>query len=189
MRLNQGMKCPSQAPAWPSIAGLGFAERVLLRAVRRLSMANSGVALGVPDLKRLQEAIIEAVGHGFGSMFGPKGGSVAAVELEWILRTFCCAGFRPLQIGGICEPSMLPDERFLLSFVAGCQADDSVHVRNLLSWLLPPPGATIITAHGHSLADIFRMGGLTLPQRLRLAEGVGPANLVPCHDEFVCALH
>ena len=190
MRLNQRMKRPGQRPAeWPSIAELDFAERVLVRAVRRLSVTNTETALVVPDLERFREEVIEAVGHGFGVFLGPRGGTGAAAELESMLRTFCCAGFRPLQIGGICEPLMLPDERFLLSFVAGCQAKDTDHVRNLLSWLLPPAGARIITAHGQSLAHIFHVGGLTLPRRMWLGDSIGLADIVPCHGEYLYTVH
>ena len=190
MRLNPGMKRPGQPPTTrPSIAELDFAEQILVRAVRRLSVTNTKTALVVPDLERFKEQVIEAVGQGFGVFLGPRGGTAAAVELEMILRTFCCAGFRTLQIFRICEPSLSSDERFLLSFVAGCQAKDGDHLRNLLSWLIPPPGAMIITAHGQSLAHIFQVGGLALPQRLRLVDCVGHSDVMPCRGEFVCALH
>jgi hypothetical protein len=184
------MKRRGRRPAaGPSIAELDFAERILIRALRRLTAINTGIALVVPDLEWLREQVIDAVGHGFGVTLGPRGGAAAVAELEWILRTFCCAGFRPLQIGRICEPSISPDERLLLSFVAGCQANDTDHVRNLLSWLLPPPAATIITAHGQSLAHIFHAGGVALPQRLRFADRVGVSGVLPCRGEYMHTVH
>ncbi|PPR23074.1 MAG: hypothetical protein CFH38_01067 [Alphaproteobacteria bacterium MarineAlpha10_Bin1] len=190
LRENRKIRSVSQAPdGWPSIRELNLAEQILLRAARRLSASNTGVPIVVPDLERFREEIIASVGHGFGVSLGASQGTTAASELEAILCTACCAGFHPLQMNGICEPSLTPDERFLLSFVAGCRANDPDHVRSLLSWLLHPTAMPIIAGHGQSVADIFQAGGLILPQRLHLAGCIGYSELVPCGDGPACTVH
>ena len=174
---------------WPYISELNFSEQVLLRSARRLFAINTKIALVEPDLERLREEILSSVGHGFGVTLGPQSGLSVATELEMILRAFCCMGFRPLQMHSICEPPLSTDERLLLSFVAGCQVKDSDHVWNVLSWLLPPPGAKIITAHGYALATKFYEGGLVLPQRLEIPGCIGCSEVLPCRNEFAYKPH
>jgi len=185
-RLKRARHLPKE---WPTFAELDIAEQILLRAARRLSACCSETPLKVPDRARFREEIMASVGQGFGVSLGPNAGASAAGELNSILQTVCCAGFKPLDICRICEPTLTPDERFLLSFVAGCQADDPDHIRSLLSWLLPPAAVGIAAAHGQTLAHIFQAGGLVLPQRLHLAGCIGYSQIMPCHGELVCAIH
>ena len=190
IKINRKSRCYDSWPAdWPCITELDYSERVLLRAARRLSAINTEIALVVPDLERVREEILGSVGHGFGVTLGPQVGSSAATELEMILRAFCCMGFRPFQIHRICEPPLSTDERLLLSFVAGCQAKDSDHVWNVLSWLLPLAGAKIITAYGYALAKKFHEGGLVLPQRLEIGGCIGYSEMMPCRNEFAYTPH
>ena len=189
-KFNRRSRLYGRWPAdWPRISELDFSERVLLRAVRRLSVINTETSLVVPDLERLREETLGSVGHGLGVTLGPQVGSSAATELEMILRSFCCMGFRPFQIHRICELPLSTDERLLLSFVAGCQAKDSDHVWNVLSWLLPLAGAKIITAYGYALAKKFHEGGLVLPQRLEIGGCIGYSEMMPCRNEFAYTPH
>ena len=175
-KFNRRSRLYGRWPAdWPRISELDFSERVLLRAVRRLSVINTEISLVVPDLERLREETLGSVGHGLGVTLGPQVGSSAATELEMILRSFCCMGFRPFQIHRICELPLSTDERLLLSFVAGCQAKDS--------------GAKIITAHGYALATKFHEGGLVLPQRLEIAGCTGYSEMMPCRNQYAYTPH
>ncbi|MDA0230745.1 MAG: hypothetical protein O3B21_11230 [Proteobacteria bacterium] len=194
IRLKQSQKqkmtlSSHRSTAWPTMAALSFSEAALIRAARRLSAIHTETALVVPDLERLKEEIIESVGSGFGVYLGPQPGMAAAAEIDQILCIFCCAGYRPLRIGAICEPHLSVDERFLLSFVAACQADDAGHVGDLLSWLLPPAGVRIIVTNGHILARLLQQGGLMLPQRLRLAGCSGHSEIALCPDDYVSPAH
>jgi hypothetical protein len=178
---------------WPALADLSPVERVLLRAARRLEAARAAPQLALADTvlepERFRDEILRSVGYGFAASLGLRDGVAAASELENILCTFCCAGYRALDLRPICEPVVAPDERFLLAFLAACQRPDLYNVRSILSWLAPAAGAILLTAHGHAFGHRLHSQGITLPQRLRLTAAVGNSAALPCRHEHACRRH
>jgi hypothetical protein len=176
-----------------STAELGFAERALLRAIRRIAATHSGPVLVYPQLERLQEEVVAAVGHGLGLTLSPEAGTdagpAAAAELDCLLRSFFCAAYRALDINSICNSSMTADERLLLSFTAACQARELDQIRYILSWIAPQVAVQPLTVCGLNLATIFDTGGMIFPQRIWLSECVGYSDAARCAGVTVSVAH
>jgi len=154
---------------WPMLSEFKPSEQIVLRSARRLAAIHASVPLQPSDMDHMREEIINAVGLGFGASLAICEGRRAAEELEKVLRTFCCAGYRPLKLEPICEYTVCPDERFLLSFIAGCQRDDLHNVRSILSWLAPSVSASHLLSPGEAFANILKNSSVILPQRLFLS--------------------
>ena len=187
MRLKENQQ--SQIRLTPQLAELDFAERVLLRAIRRIAATHYGPVLVYPQLEQLQEEVVATVGHGLGVTLSPDAGPAAAVELDCLLRSFFCVAYRALDINTICNSSITADERLLLSFMAACQARELDQIRYILSWMAPQVAVQPLTVCGLNLATIFNTGGMIFPQRIRLSECVGYFDAVSCAGVTVSVAH
>jgi len=162
---------------WPLFTEYKTSEQIILRSARRISAIYSAVPFQPSNMDQMRMEIIDAVGSGLSASLAIREGQSAAEQLEMILRTFCCAGYRPLRLRPICEHRVSPDERFLLSFIAGCQRKDMCNIRNILSWLAPGVSAPHLILPGQNLAGILKNSGIVLPQRLYL--GSSPSQSFP----------
>ena len=168
---------------WPLVSAFVPAEQIVLRSARRLAAIYSPVPLQPSDLDHIREEIINSVGFSLCSSLAICEGQRAAEKLEMVLRTFCCAGYRPLKLQPICEYVVSPDERLLLAFIAGCQRGNLYNVRSILSWLAPSVSATRLIAPGQAFATMLKGSGVILPQRLHLSGNGCQSQLLPCGNE------
>ncbi len=188
---NGGLKCKRRNPSiwWPPVFAFKPSERIVLRSARRLSAIHSAVPFQPSSMDQMRAEIINAVGSGFCASLAIREGQRAAEQLEMILRTFCCAGYRPLKLRPICEYRVCPDERFLLSFIAGCQREDLYNVQSILSWLAPSVSATHLILSGKAFADMLKNSGIILPQRLYLSGRVCQSQPILSANEQAFRYH
>ena len=173
------------APSWwPPIHAFNASEQIILRSARRLSAIYSAVPFQPSNIEQMRAEIINSVGSGFSVSLAIREGRRAAEQLEMILQAFCCAGYRPLMLRSICEYRISPDERFLLSFIAGCQREDLYNIRSILSWLVPSVSVPHLVAPGQVFASILKDSGIALPQRLHLSSnGFQSRPMLPDHAQ------